>query len=255
MPLPVILVLVAATFGFMFFMRRRLNTQYAHMRAGELAPRLGMQLLAGDPAHNLVTMSVQPSVQGTSSAKGFLSQMAATQLGGTLGELKLHMAGQPYGASCELMLYCRQDFEPGFTTNTTTTWHDLRLTVHAAYAVVPFDLRLRKETMHLETRRDDGEPRMPPQLFGDPVLDERFVIETPDPSLPRRIAGALGPFLHTLVYVHVTGAGNQVSFVMTPSSVTSVAPSLESILHGLVSIAAVFEGRPMPAPMQLARAA
>lgn len=241
-----IIIAVGGCFGFMWFMKKRLNTQYSHLRAGELAPKLGMQLLEGNPEHNLVTMSVQPSVQNTSSAKGFLKQVAATQLGGKLGELKIHMVGQPYGANAELMLYCRQDYKPGFAENVTTTWSDLRMTVHARCNVAPFDLRLREEHMGLETRREDDEARMPAQQFGDPTLDRRFVIECYDPALPRYLAGVLGVLASVIPYVHVTAHTNQVSFVMTPGSVNASAMSFEQILHALVSIAAMFEGRPVP---------
>jgi hypothetical protein len=239
-----IAVVCGATFGFMFFMRRNMNQKYAHMKAGQLAQRLGMQLVEGNPEFNLVTQSVQPSVQNQSSAKGFLGQIAATSVGGTLGEFKLRMAGQPYGVNAELSLYCRQDYEPGFTENVTTTWSDLRLTVHTRAPVAPFDLRLRNEHTGLETRRDD-EPRMPPQPFGDAVLDGKLVLETPDPRIPRAIAGVLAPLAHN-VYVHVVGSGTQISFVMTPSSVNAAAMNLEQVLHVLASIAAIFEGRPVP---------
>lgn len=241
-----IIIAVGGCFGFMYFMKRRLNTQYSHLRAGELAGKLGMQLLEGNPEHNLATMSVQPSVQNTSSAKGFLKQVATTQFGGQLGELKIRMAGQPYGANAELMLYCRQDYKPGFTENVTTTWSDLRLTVHARCNVAPFDLRLRDEHVGLESHRDDDAPRMPAQQFGDAALDRRFTIECYDPALPRYLAGVLGVFATVMPYVHVTAQHNQVSFVMTPSSVNASASSLEQILHALVSIAAMFEGRPVP---------
>jgi len=239
-------IIVAATFGFMFWQRKRMANQYAHMRAGELAKRLGMQLLEGNPEFNTVTHSVLPSVQNTGSAKGFLRQMAASQVGGTLGEFKLHMAGQPYGHNAELVLYCRQDLDTGFVQNTTTTWHDLRLTLHAYQQVVPFELRLRKEMTGLETRRRDDARPMPAQSFGDPHLDARYIIETPDPALPRRIAPALNLLAPHLAYVHVVAAGTQLSFVMTPTSVMCSATTFEPILHALASLAAIFEGRPMP---------
>ncbi len=241
-------ITIIGTFGFMIVMKKRLGTKYAHMRAGVVAPRLGMQLVEGNPEHNLAIQSVLPSVQNTGSAGGFLKQMAATQVGGTLGEFRLHMVGTPYGLDAELRLYVREDLDVGYTTNTTTTWSDLRLTVAARCTVAPFDLRLRKETTGLETREREGE-RMPVQRFHVPALDERFVIEAYDPQVPRAIAAALAPIAHTLVYTHVVGAKNQVSFVMTPTSVMSCALSFEQILHALASIAAVFEGRPVPQPM------
>src|SRR5439155_1822614 len=129
---------------------------------------------------------------------------------------------------------------PGFTENVTTTWSDLRLTVMTRVPVPPFDLRLRDEHTGLETRRDDDQPRMPPQPLGDPTLDQKLVIETPDPRVPRAIAGMLAPLAHN-AYVHVQGAGNQLSFVMTPASVNAAAMNLEQILHVLVSLAAIFE--------------
>lgn len=239
-------VTIGATFGFMFFMKNRLNAQYAHMRAGEVAARLGMRLVEGDPSFNLVTMSVQPSVQNLSSAGGFLSQVAATNVGGTLGEFKLKAMGEPYGASAELVLYCRQDFAPGVTEHVTTTWYDLRLTVYARRSVAPFDLRLRSEAHGLETRRDCTKVQMPQQRFGAPELDGRFALECLDPTLPSWIAPALGLIPAHATYVHVTGEGNAISFVMTPASVNAAAMGIESMLHVLASIAALLEGRAMP---------
>lgn len=239
------IVAVVGTVGFMVFMRRKLNRQYSHMRAGEVAPRLGMQLTEGNPEHNLVTMSVQPSVQNTSSASGLLRQVAAGQVGGTLGEFKLRMVGQPYGANAELVLYCRQDFAPGITSNVTTTWHDCRLTVHARCQVAPFELRLRDEHPGLEARRTEHAVALPAQQFGDAALDRRYVIEASDARATRYLGGALGSFGHA-AYVHIVGSGNQISFVMTPASVNASAMTLEQTLHALVSIAAAFEGRPAP---------
>ncbi|MEZ4364304.1 MAG: hypothetical protein R3B48_29285 [Kofleriaceae bacterium] len=239
------LLIVAATVGYMVFMKKNLNQKYAHLRFGEVATRLGLQVVEGDPDHNLATQSMQPGVQNLSSARGFLTQMAASQVGGTLGETKLQAVGQPYGLQVELMLYCRQDLDPGLRRATTTTWYDLRLTVHAGRALPPFDLRLRQEAMGLETRaRGDG-PAWPQQSFGDPALSQRYVIEAADPGLPLAIGGALGA-LAQLPYVHVTSSGNQLSFVMTPVAVMSSSFSFEPILHTLAQIAAALEGRAVP---------
>jgi hypothetical protein len=239
-------VIIIGTFGFMIFMKKRLNTQYAHLKAGALAQRLGMQLVEGNPEHNLATHSVLPSVQNTGSAGGFLKQMAATQVGGTLGEFRLRMIGRPYGSDAELVLYAREDLEVGYTQNTTTTWSDLRFTFHVRSNVTPFELALREQMTGLETRAN--EQPMPKQRFGDAALDKRYVIESFDQNLPRHLAGVLAP-LAQLAYVHVVGAGNQISFVMTPTAVCSSAMSLEQIVHVLASITAVFEGKPMPQPM------
>ena len=243
-------VTIIGTFGFMIFMRRRLDTQYAHLAAGAVAQRLGMQLVEGDTEHNLATRSVLPSVQNTGNAKGFLKQMAAAQVGGTLGEFRLRMVGRPYGSDAELVLFVREDLKVGYTENVTTTWSDLRVTIHAKCQVTPFEVALRKPMTGLESRRN--ERPMPTQRFAEPTLDKLLVIETFDPQLPRALAAALAP-LAGYSYVHVTGAGNQLSFVMTPTSVMATASKLEQVVHVLASIAAVFEGK--PAPLALAPAA
>ena len=247
-----IVVILGGTFGFMFYMRRRLNTQYAHMRAGQVVQRLGLQLVEGSAEHNLVTQSVQPSVQNAYSAKGLLNQMVKSSVGGSLGEFKLRAVGQPYGARSELVLYCRQELTPGLTENTTTTWYDLRLTVYARCGVPPFDLRLRSETRGLETRRVCDAPRLPEQRIGDPALDQRLAIETAEPALPRRIASALAPIAQGLPYVHIVGEGDHVSFVMTPASVMAAAMTFDRVLHALVGIAALCEGRAVPPAMAAA---
>jgi len=243
------IVTIAGTFGFMYFQRSKLNKQYANMRAGELAQRLGMQVTEGNPEHNLATQSVQPGVQNVGSAKGFLRQMAATQVGGTLGEFKLHLQGSPYGVRAEVVLFCRQDLATGLTQNTTTTWYDLRLLVYARSALVPFELRLKREMTGLETNRSSDTQAMPAQRFGIPILDDRYTIETFDGSLPSRIASALAALSPHLMYVRVVGTHERVSFVMTPASVMCSAPSFEQLLHVLVSTAAILEGRAAPARM------
>lgn len=241
------IVTIAGTFGFMYFQRKKLATQHAHLRAGQLAPKLGLSLVEGDPEFNLAIQSVQPSVQNVGSAGGFMKQIAKTQFGGTLGEFKLKMSGRPYGMPTELVLYCKQDYQPGVIENVTTTWFDLRLSVHAGVSLPPFELRLRKEATGLEAHRRDGAQPMPTATFGDPLLDQRYVIEAIDPALPRRIAAALGTLAPYLMYVHIVGEGNRISFVMTPTSVMASAMSFEPILHALAAIAAALEGRPLPA--------
>lgn len=242
-------IAVAGTFGFMIYMKKRLDTQFAHLRAKQLAERLGMQLVEGNPEHNLATHSILPSARNTGSAKGFLKQMAVSSIGGKLGEFRLRMAGRPYGTDAELVLYCKEELEVGYSENVTTTWSDLRLTIHVRCNVTPFELRLKQEHSGLESRdscRGDDAP-MPAQRFADPALDGKFKIEAYDPRVPNAIAPVLAP-LAGLAYVHVSAVGNRVSFVMTTTSVTACAPSLEQILHVLVSIAAVFEGKPAPQP-------
>ena len=246
------IVVVAATLGYMKFMRTKLDTQYAHMRAGELVTRLGLQLVEGNPEHNLVTQAVLPSALNLSSAKGFLGQMAATQVGGTVGEFKLRAVGQPYGASAELVLYCREDLSPGLNVLTRTTWHDLRLAVTARAQLTPFELQLRTPSPGLEPRRAPDAPELPAQAFGDAALDQRYAITTRDPHLPARLASALRALPPTLAYVHIVGDGDRIALVMTPTSVAAAAMSFEQILHALASMVAALEGR--AAPGQLAQA-
>lgn len=242
-------LIVIATLAFLVLSRRRLNQQYAHLQVGTVASRLGLQLIEGAPEHNLATQSVQPGVQNLGSAGGFLKQMAASQVGGTLGETKIYAVGRPHGLQAELMLYCRQHLQPGLDRLTTTTWHDLRLTVHAPHALPAFDLRLRREASGLETRRAPDDPALPEQRLPDPALAERYLLITAEPTVPARIAGALTA-LAALPYVHITGSGNQVSFVMTPVAVMSSAFFLEPILHALTQMTAALSGRPVAAPAQ-----
>lgn len=248
MTIMIAIITIAGTFGFMYFQRKRLNTQFANMRAGQLAPRLGMQVTEGNPEHNLATQSVQPSINNVGSAKGFLGQMAATQVGGTLGEFKLHMQGAPYGMQSEVVLFCRQDLDRGLTTSTTTTYFDLRLSVYSHVALVPFEVRLRKEMTGLETRRNEDQ-QMPAQRFGMPMLDDRYIVESHDPSLPSRIANAIAMLSPHFLYVRIVGSHERVSLVMTPAAVNSCSMSFEQILHVLASTVSVLEGRPAPLQM------
>jgi hypothetical protein len=168
--------------------------------------------------------------------------MAASSVGGTLGEFKMRFVGRPLGSDAEIVLYVREDLEVGYSSNTTTTWSDLRITIHAKCNVAPFAVVLREPMTGLEPKH---ERTMPPQRFGDGALDKRYVVESYDPQLPRHLAAALAPIAQCAC-AHVVGSGNQISFVMTPGSVMSSAMQIEQIIHSLASISAVFEGKPAP---------
>lgn len=245
-----LVVTLGATFGFMAYMRKRVGGQTAHLKAGVLAPRLGMRVVEGDPEHNLATMSVEPSARNTGSAKGFVKQMAVTQLGGDLGAFRLVMAGATAeGAPTELVLSCRQDYEVGAFHDTIGTSYDLRLTVAARTTFPAFDIRLRAPRMGMEVASVFGAAPVPYASFGDPALDERFVIQCEDPTLARRIAPLLAPLLAQELYVHVVGTPGQISFVMTPASVNAAAFGFEATLGVLAQIGRALEGRqPAVAP-------
>lgn len=225
--------------GFMFVFKKRLDTQYAHLKAGALASRLGMQMTKGSPEHNLCTMSVYPSANNLKSGAGWGKSMLASSFGGNIGVFELHMGN----SQAELSLYAKEDMQLGVYRQRTTTAHDLRLTRFARIPS-PFVLYLRNPMQGMEIQRP-VEAGMPMQSFGDPRLDQMFVIEAHDPSVPQRIRPIVEQMMELSLYAHVDGSPRGISWVMTPAAVNYSSMYFEKLLPMLGQMASALEGRPV----------
>jgi hypothetical protein len=235
-------VMIALFVGLVIFMKVRgkamtanheaENSQY---RLGSLAQRLGMAIVEGDPMFNLfVTNRWQDLGQATSKV-GWSPTIDRP-------EIRVRLAGSPYGHPAELTYYDRLETQDKILERVVKRWFDARLSVATTAAFPDFELVLRTPGQYVEPTEQFA---LPAQSLGDATLDRQFRLKCADARLGPAIAPVLGPFM-PLGYVHVVGQGGKIAFVMTEYGMPVALYSIEAVLLVLESMACVFEGRPPP---------
>jgi hypothetical protein len=188
------------------------DQQFAGYRAGQLAERLGLQLVAGDPNFNLFINYANVDVQrGPSDGKPV--------------HVEVRMQGAPQGVPIELVYLYRVERSSDFTTVTWRTWFDCHMSARAARPFPPFELLSRNaplgpiaQTMPLA-----------PQSTGNPSADATYLVTTAEPGVAQllgQVADGLAPFANS--GVHLVGDGQNVSFVMKKDKAPLLANALYS---------------------------
>jgi len=244
----IIMVPVLAFAGYMMMrnMKRMKGweSSMAHYRAGELAPRVGMQLVNGDPSFNVATTNV-----GTVAKKYVGSKYDA--------EFHLQMVGQPYGHQTEFSI----DYVIESNIGSTVASYFGAIHMKAAARVPRFELYRRISTMgNLGLSADAmgavqhvyDDANLPKVQFGDPMLDQRYVLQSEDPSIGPRIAQALQIF-GTLDFVHIYSNDGGVTFRASTMMQNMTWMNFEQVLYGVACVVSAIEGRPLPAQMAMAQ--
>lgn len=237
----IVVLLIGATVAIRIVMRQRHENSMgrheadtAYARLDEIARRLGLTRVEGDPTLNLATFYFhrQQDIQNA------LQRWHPAQQ-----EVRAYLMGEVQGRRTEFVLQDRIDVDSGLITGREVV-HQF----HARIAVAPrawfpdFELYLRDPA---ETLKANPQRSLPLSSLGDPMLDARFEFRCADGRVGPLFApvlGALAPF----AYVHVIGRDGVVSFTMTPMGLMATSRQYEAIVHVLVSIAAIIEGAPVP---------
>jgi len=226
-----VLIFPVLAVGYMFYMRSRhkqqtvqFDQQYSNYRAGELATRLGLQLVKGDPNFNFLVTHANAAV-----ARGATDSQAV--------HIDIELSGAPFGVPLSLTYLNRQERETGFSTTTYKTWFDCRMAVTTKQPFPPFEVVSRKTAVGAIVKQQTF-PEMP---TGNPTVDAEFSVMTQEPAL----AQLLGQVLPELVAlgsagVHLVGDGTRVSFIMNQTAAPIVASALyhaEVMSHALSNLA------------------
>lgn len=205
--MPVSTIVMMAVMGglvvfFMFYNKKRMaaaEAQTANARAGELAQRMGLQLVQGDPMTNLAMARVL-----TQTNKG------------EVPEVHVRLEGSPGGRYTELEYYERTKVDTGFTSSTITTWLTAHLTVAVRSPFPAFEVVL-KDAKYFAS---ELKPKLvaPPTPFGDPALDKTLLLKTQDP----RVAPVIAEPLRAVTawgWVHIHGEDGKLTFHCTKMTV------------------------------------
>ncbi|MGC4087979.1 MAG: hypothetical protein QM756_08790 [Polyangiaceae bacterium] len=207
-----VIALVAVVF-FSLNARKRTagyDQQYSNYRAAELAQRMGLQLVQGDPTFNL-----------------FISQANAEVRRGASDDKPLHieirMQGQPYGVPLEFLYLSRVEQDTGFSTVTMRTWFECKLTAHARQQFPVFEVLSRKTPVGPipQTQSLAAIPT------GNPQVDAEYVVATQEPGMANLLGQVLPAFSGFQTSgVHLLGDGRSISFMMKKDGAPLLANAL-----------------------------
>jgi hypothetical protein len=217
-PIQVFLIPIVglAAAAYMFWARKRAgqahDQQFSNYRAGELAQRLGLQLVAGDPNFNLFISYANVDVRrGPSDGKPV--------------HIEIRMQGAPHGVPLELVYLYRVERESDFSTVTWRTWFDCHMSARAARPFPPFELISRNAPLGPIAQTQP----LGPQSTGNANADATYLVTTSEPGVAQVLGQAADGFLpFANSGVHLVGDGQQISFVMKKDKAPLLANALYS---------------------------
>jgi hypothetical protein len=234
LPVGVFLPFLAFAFvAFMFYQRRvvaaRQDQQYASYRAGELANRLGLQIVEGDPSFNLFISRAN-------------AEIARGPRDGRPVRVRVRLKGSRDGAPIELVYDFRWERETGVTKTTWRKWFDCRIVVEPREAFPEFEVRSRQaQPAPIAAIR-----ALPPVSTGIPAIDQAYAVATKEPRLAVLLGQHLSGFdVLGAAGVHLVGEGRTISFVMREDKAPLLASVLfhaEQVANGLVRVARAVGG-------------
>jgi hypothetical protein len=203
-PIQVVVFPVLALVAVGFFMLRQkkaiagYDAQFSNYRAGELATRLGLTLVEGDPGFNLFIRHANVDVARGPSDKQPI-------------HISVALAGQRDGRELALRYLYRVEQETGYGSVTWKIWFDCRMTAGVRTAFPPFEVTSRKTPMGTIARTMS----LPEQRTGVPQVDTEYAVCTAQPQLAALLGGVLPGFAtFASAGVHLVGDGKTISFVM-----------------------------------------
>jgi hypothetical protein len=173
------------------------DKRHRELRVGELAQRMGLQIVEGDPSLNMMQAHTKHNMRmAKDKASGFLRSSKET---------KVVLEGAPYGRPTRFLFHRYTEVAERFVAQVVSGSFDCRLSLQVPVDLPPFEIigrsGLADRYMGLKVKPEWG---LPDQSFGDRELDAKLALSSPDP----RIGSYLAPVVGALVgnrYVHIQG--------------------------------------------------
>jgi hypothetical protein len=220
------LLLLPLVLAWMLWNKRRLQQakeEHSDKSAGALASRMGLNIVRGDAAANLLYFQ-QPSGDF---------------------ERVLEMSGHPYGRLIQFFVADGRKTSEYVVARKVTSSFGSRLSAEVPSAPV-FEVVLRDPNKYLVVKQEYAELPLHEARTGVPDLDARFLIRAENPEIGPRLAGALH-ILSTHHYVHLAGGSQQLWMRVEQLALGYLATSPEEYLLALETAAAGIEGKSAPA--------
>ena len=211
------------------------DRKFSEYRLGELAPRLGLQLVEGDPSLNLSQAHTKHDMARSQATGGRL----ARALGDREKETRIRMDGAPHGYPTRLWFHSYSKFEERIAVGFVTNSFEFRLSVMLPLSVPEFEIvRRRAGTYGLKAK---AELSLPKQSFGDRELDSRLTLSSEDPRIGPYLAPAAA-HLAAHKYVHIQGGGTGLHSLAEEQATMWAAFELERTYWVLLQMANALAG-------------
>src|SRR5262245_15516200 len=186
--------------AFFLIFGRRLMTghdqHYRDLRVAELAQRLGLRIVEGDPALNMMQAHTKHNMRMAKDKAGFLRSSKET---------KVVLEGAPYGRPTRFLFHRYTAVAERVVVQVVSGSFDCRLSLQVPADLPPFEIVSRsglgRRYMGIKAKAEWG---LSPQSFGDAGLDAKLALSGPDPRIGPFLAEVVGP-LAGQRYVHIQG--------------------------------------------------
>ena len=228
MSIPLLIVVVIATFAMFIWSRKKLKTGMAQSQDktfGSVAVRMGLRVDEGEPNTNLLYFFEQ---------------------GGNY-KRTLRATGQPYAHATTFWLTDSVERKEFFRYIRTTKSYGCFLEVKPQQPVAPFEVMLRNPHKYIIPPQDLGDRAELREIpSGNPAIDAQFIIRAVDTRVPAALVPAL-QILSQQLYVHLAGEGDLIWMNMNKTGLAYFSAAAEEYLLAMETAACSFEGKPLPA--------
>lgn len=199
----------------------------SHARAGEVAARMGLCVVEGNPEFNFFHTGRWQDL-GQAMSKNVLVRPDRP-------DIVVHLQGSPGGRAVEVHYFDRLRVKDNITSREVHRTFDARLVVGVLAPFPDFEVHSRNPN---DYARPKPELALPPVSFGDPMLDSALVLKSAD----ARVAPAIAEGMRALAsewYVHVIGQGGKLTFRFVEHSATLLGQgdkfllALDQVARGL----------------------
>ncbi len=202
------------------------------MRASDLATRLRLAVVAGNPAFDY---------QSPLTAPGRVRLHSSEPL-----QIESRLEGSPDGYPTRLAYLFREERKlEGLLTKTleVKTWFDCRFAIQTRRAIPQFEFSTRGTTVFGAVQR---ELPLPPVSTGDPAIDAKYQLFTADPSIVPTLVSVFGHFAPCEPQgVHVVSDGTSVAFLLREKATPFMGSALyeaEALQRAMTALARAVGG-------------
>lgn len=188
-------------------MMQSTEKKYPQFRVDALAQQMGLQLVEGDPAMNMLQASLSHDDQDVTPLGGKVRRF----MGDQAQETRILMRGAPRGRPIEFVYYLYSERNDRVAVVFHKRDFECRLSVQVPVNVPAFEIVGRKAPPGF---KPEPEWDLPQQSFGDRNLDSRLRLTSADPRLGPHLAPvAVGLTGHR--FVHVQGFKTVIQSICT----------------------------------------
>jgi hypothetical protein len=215
------------------------DRRYSDYRVGDLAQRMGLQVIEGDPSLNLIQAQTKHNMSYGEATGGRVARF----MGDTQKETRVRLEGAPYGRPTQLVFHSYTKYQDRVAIGFVTRSFEFRLSVQVPVQLPAFEIVLRKGAAYgLKAKAEWDLPR---QSFGERELDDRLVLTCADPRMGPHLASVVGG-LTGHKYLHIQGDGNVISSLGEEDATMYVAFDLEKTQQVLEHMAFAVAGPVQP---------